>query len=486
MEKLISYLNEINNNRNMQNILYWEMDTKVPKDSYEHYADLSSLIGTKVFEMSTSVKYIELLNKFVVSEEFKTLVKHKQIYYLDLIKNYEKEKKIPKEFFKKFEKQKSISKQKWTEAKEKNDYSIFKPYLEKNIEMTKELYRYIDPDCSNIYNLMLDDYEKEITTDDIDGIFEKLKERIIPIIKNLKKNDLKDIKISLSEDKLMELSKYLLNYIGFNNDKGALGIFPHGYTATMNKDDVRIAFNKSSNLFDHISTIVHEGGHGIFEQYAGNEFKELDICDINTIALHESQSRFYENILGRNINFFYPIYDDIKKITGIDMPIEEFIKYFNDAKPSLVRTEADELTYCIHIIIRYEIEKEIFNGNIDLNKLPEIWNKKYKDYMGIDIENDKDGILQDVHWSECSFGYFPSYLLGSIFDGMLLETINNKVGNVDTLLKEGRIKEITKFLNENIHKYAGAYNILEVAKRVCNKDLEIDPLVNYFENKYKI
>ena len=166
------------------------------------------------------------------------------------------------------------------------------------------------------------------------------------------------------------------------------------------------------------------------------------------------------------------------------MSIDEFVSYFNIAKPSLVRTEADELTYCMHIIIRYEIERDIFNGDIDLDKLPEIWNNKYQEYFGISSKNYKEGILQDMHWSDGSFGYFPSYLLGSIFDGMLLELVNDKVGNIDDLLENGRIKDITKFLNKNIHKYGGSYNINEVANRLCGKDLDIKPLVKYFKDKY--
>ena len=157
---------------------------------------------------------------------------------------------------------------------------------------------------------------------------------------------------------------------------------------------------------------------------------------------------------------------------------------FNNAKVSLIRTKADELTYCMHIIIRYEIEKEIFNGNIDLENLDLIWNRKYKEYLGIDVPNDREGILQDMHWSDGSFGYFPTYLLGSIFDGMLLENINNKLGDVDELLKNGRIKEITKYLNDNIHLFGGSYNINEVANRLCNSDLDVKPIINYFKSKY--
>ncbi len=484
MKELIDYLNLINEKHVVLSLLNWELDTIAPEKSYDYYVDLISKKSKELLEMTTSDKYIELLNNYIDSDDFNKLEEYKKLYFLDLKDNYEKEKRIPKEFYKEFVKQTNTSKIKWEEAKSKKDYSIFKPYLEKNIEMTKELYKYKDPNSINLYDSMLDDYEKGITSKQIDNLFEGLKERIIPIIKKLKPIDLKSIEYNYSKEELINISEFLLDYIGFDNTRGALGVFPHGYTTTINKNDVRIAFNRTDNIFDHISTIVHEGGHGIFEQYGGKSFEELDICNINTIALHESQSRFYENILGRNINFYKPIYNKLKNICNLDIELDDFIKYFNNSKPSLIRTEADELTYCMHIIIRYEIEKEIFNNNIDLDNLSKIWNQKYKDYLGVEVQNDSEGILQDMHWSDASFGYFPDYLLGTIFDGMLLETINEKVGNVDKLLSDGNIKEITKYLNENIHKYISAYNINDVAKRVCGRDLDIEPIVRYFEKKY--
>lgn len=485
MKDLINYLNKMGDKTSLLCMLYWEMDTIVPKDSFDYYVDMASKMETEIFEMSISDEYFELLNSAIESDEFKKLDEHKKIYYLDLKESYEKQKRIPIDFYEKFAKQKSKAKQIWAEAKKANEYKMFKPYLEKNIEMTKELYSYIYPNSKNLYDDMLNEYEKNVKSKDIDKLFEELKKEIIPIVKNLKTKKLKDIKKEYSNSELIEISKYLLDYIGFDNNRGALGIYPHGYTTTISKDDVRIAFNNTKNIFEHASTIIHEGGHGIFEQRAGLEFSEFNFFGVETVALHESQSRFYENILGRNINFWIPIYDDIKKMTNLALSIEEFIDYFNDAKASLIRTEADELTYCLHIIIRYEIEREIFNGNIDLDKLPEIWNKKYEEYLGVKVTNDSEGIMQDMHWSDASFGYFPSYLLGSIFDGMLLEKINNELGDVNTILKEGRIKEITKFLNENIHKYGGSYNIFEVAKRVCGTDMNVGPLVRYFKEKYE-
>ena len=485
MKDFINYLNEINDIRSMLIMLMWEIDTKAPKDSIDYYSETFTKLESKIFEMSTSDKYKDLLEKALGSDEYRKLEEHKKIYYLNLKDDYEKEKRIPKDFYEEYSKQKVKSRQVWAEAKEKNDYKIFKPYLEKMINMSKELYSYVYPNSDNLYDDMLSEYERGIKSKDIDPLFEELKKEIIPIINNLKPEELKRIENNYSESEKYDISNLLLDYIGFDKDKSTLGIYPHGYTVKLSKNDVRIAFSNESDISDLAMTMIHEGGHGIFELYSETDYKELDMIDVNLTALHESQSRFYENILGRNINFWIPIYDEFKKKAKLDLSLEEFVKYLNNAKKSLIRTEADELTYCLHIIIRYELEREIFNGNIDLDKLPELWNQKYKDYFGIDVKNDSEGILQEMHWSDASFGYFPDYLLGSIFDGMLLERINEDLGDVDTILKEGRIKEITDYLNKNIHRYAGAYNIFDTCKRVCKKEMNIKPLVNYFKNKYE-
>jgi len=485
MKEFIDYLNQINDTKSMLIMLMWEIDTKAPKDSIEYYSEIFSKLENKVFEMSTSDQYIKLLDEAINSKEFSSLEEHKKLYYLNLKEEYEKNKKIPKDFYKEYTTQKLKSRQSWEEAKEKQDYKLFKPYLETMINMTKELYSYIYPDSDNLYDDMLSEYERGIKSKDIDTLFEELKNEIVPIINKLKPEELKDIKKEYSKSELFDISNYLLDYIGFDKDKRELGFYPHGYTSKLSKNDCRIAFKETNDIIDVATTIIHEGGHGIFELYCEKDFDELNMVEVPLLALHESQSRFYENILGRNINFWIPIYDEFSKKAKLDISLDEFMNYLNNAKTSLIRTEADELTYCLHIIIRYEIEREIFNGNIDLDKLPEIWNQKYKDYLGLDVKNDSEGILQDMHWSDASFGYFPDYLLGSIFDGMLLEKINEEIGNVDTILKEGRIKEITDYLNKNIHRYAGAYNIYETCKRVCNKEMSVKPLITYFKNKYE-
>ena len=485
MDNLLKYLEKIDHINYVINVLRWEMDTTAPKKSFDYLIDVSTKYELEVFDLVTSKQYIKLIDDVINSEDFDKLDEVERVYINKLKDEYVKFIRVPKDFYEEYAKLKSNSLNAWVEAKDKNDYLIFKPYLTKMIDMTKKYYRYMYPDSNKLYDNMLNDYEEGVTSDTIDKLFEELKPEVIELVKNLKVNNLEEVKNTHSNDRLLEIARYLLNYIGFDNSRGTLGIYSHGYTSKFNNNDVRITFNNKANIFDFISTIIHEGGHGIFEQNLGSNLSKYGSYDIDKYALHESQSRFFENVLGRNKNFYIPIYEKLKKMLKIDMDIDDFIKYFNDAKASLVRTEADELTYCLHIIIRYEIERDLFNDKLSTEDLVEVWNKKYYDYLGVEVTSDSEGILQDMHWSDGSFGYFPSYLLGSIFDGMLLEVINEKLGDVDTLLKEGRIKEITKFLNDNIHEYGGAYNICEVSRRVCGKELDVKPLINYFKKKYK-
>ena len=485
LEKFLKYLEEIERINYLITTLKWEMDTVAPEKSLDYLINTSTFLEMKSFKLMTNKKYIELIENLINSNEYKKLSEEEKIYINDIKENYYKFKKVPKKFYQEFCTLKKNSLNAWIKAKEKNDYELFKPYLKKIIDYTKKYYRYMYDNPTNLYDCMLNDYEKNINSEFIDKLFSNLKKELIPIIKEIKIEDKSKINIHLEDSKFISFAKLLLDYIGFDNSRGSLGIYTHGYTTKLNNNDIRITFSNRDNPIDSISTIIHEGGHGIFDQNIGSNLSKYGIYEVNKYALHESQSRFYENMLGRRKSFYEPIYDEIKKYLNIDMPIDEFVSYFNLVRPSLVRTEADELTYPMHIIIRYEIERDIFNDNLDLDNLKEIWNKKYQEYLGVSSIDDKNGIIQDMHWSDGSFGYFPSYLLESIFDGMLLELMNEEVGNIDQLLKNGKIKEITNYLNKNIHKYGGSYNINEVANRLFGKDLDITPLINYYKSKYK-
>lgn len=484
LNKLLKYLQTIADASYIATLMHWEMDITAPKKSIDYLIDVKTKVELKAFELSTSKEYKQLLDDVINSDEYNKLTIEEQRYLKELSEDYEKDERVPSDFFEEYSSLCSKSNAAWVEAKEKQDYQIFKPYLEKIIEMTKQYYSYRYPNTDNLYDCMLNEYEDGMTSDKIDKLFDELKREIIPIVKNLKVTKIGEPRNKYTKEELLDIASYLLNYIGFDNERGALGIYPHGYTCKLNNNDIRITFSNNKSIFDHACTVIHEGGHGIFEQSIGENLSKYPVYDIGKYALHESQSRFFENILGRNINFWIPIYDELKEKLKLEIPVEDFVSYLNKPEPSFIRTQADELTYCLHIILRYEIEKDLFSGKITTEELPTIWNKKMQEYLGIEVTNDADGILQDVHWSQGSFGYFPSYLIGSILDGMLIDAVEQNVGNIDELLKNGRIKEITKYLQDNIHKNGGAYTIDEITKKLCNKELSVQPLVNYFKNKY--
>lgn len=483
LEKLRKYQKEIFDLQHCINVIGWDLRISTPRDEKEEVVALISGLEDKLFKLQTNNDYEILLKSAIESDEFKELSLSEQRYINNLLKNYYKKVNVPNDFYIEYTEFLHKSTIVWEEAKKNNDYNIFKPYLEKVIELTKKYYSYINFD-GDLYDVMLNEYEAGLTSDDIDKLFSELKEKILPIIP--KEVGLTGfIKINASESDVMKCAEFLLDYIGFDMNKGKLGFYPHGFTEKIGNNDVRIAFKKTDNALDFVSTIIHEGGHGILEQNVNSNLTKYECMTCEGInALHESQSRFFENMLGRNINFWIPIYDKVKEMLGLDADINEFVKGLNSPVASLVRTEADELTYCMHIILRYEIERDLFSGKINVDDLPNVWNQKMKEYLGVEVINDKDGVMQDVHWAEGDFGYFPSYLIGSIFDGMFLEIIENDLGSIDEILKGGNIKVITKYLIENIYVNGAAFTGREVLEKLGRSNLSVVPLVNYFYKKY--
>jgi carboxypeptidase Taq len=483
-DKLLKYLKQINDLQYTINILDWDLRVNSPEDAKDALIDLISDYELKLFKLEKSKKYETLLKDCIASIEYKALDEAEQRCIKILLKNYEKNASIPDKVYQEYVKLSSKTNHVWESAKEKDDYETFKPYLKKLIEATKKLYSY-KSDKKNIYDAMLEDYQEGMTTKEIDPLFDEIKKALIPLIKKAshEKKVVKPQKCTSNEQ--MQAAKYLLNYIGFDMNKGALGIYPHGYTEKIADNDIRIAFNSADTPDSFVETIIHEGGHGIFEQNIKHHLSRYSNACVDRLTdLHESESRFFENILGRNKNFWIPIYDDIKNILKLDLSLNEFVDLLNEVRPSLIRTQADELTYSMHIIIRYELERDLFNGSLSVDDLPAAWNKLYKKYLGVDVLNNKDGLMQDVHWSEGAFGYFPSYLLGNIYDGMLLDVIEENVGSINELLKSGHIKDITDFLIDKIYVYGGAYNSKEVIKRLTGKEISAKPIIKYFENKY--
>lgn len=485
MKEFLAYLKNITDLQETINILNWELRICAPTQSKEHISHLISVLERKLFLLETNDQYKRLLFNLVSSEEFKTLTNHEQKYIHNLCRTYFENITIPEELVVEKGSLSRESIEAWVKAKRFNDFDMFKPYLAKMINITKEYYENLGED-EPIYDIMLDKYERGMTMDIIDPLFEELKNAIIPILNGQKKKA-KELTMNVSDEELLKCATFLLEYIGFDTSRGIVSIFEHAYTEKMNYDDIRIAIKRTNNPTSFVKTIIHESAYGIFEQRIDDKLSVYSnkLID-NLYALHESISRFFENFLCKNINFWIPIFDKVKEMLHLDCDIEEFMESLNEINNSPIRIDADELSYNLHIIIRYEIEREIFNNNLSVDDIPELWAKKYQEYLGLSHLNSENGVLQDIHWSEGHFGYFPSYTIGNIYDGILLDIIKIKLGDVDSILRNGKIKDITDYLSENIFRYGGAYTYSEVFSNLgINKPISAKPLIDYYELKYK-
>ncbi|SCX07797.1 carboxypeptidase Taq [Lachnospiraceae bacterium YSD2013] len=489
LDKFKAYLAETTNLGHASTLLYWDLETSMPKEGFKGHSDALAYLSTESFKRSTSTEMGEFLDKLSAPAEFDALDSDWKYIVKQMKKNYDENKRVPADFYHDFIVAQNEAGVAWQDAKAKKDFSIFAPHLEKMIDFTKKMMGYMRPHME-VYDALLDSYEEGMDSATYDRVFNELKEGLLPLLNKIlaaKPYDESKFKKEYDIPAQKAVEKFLLEYIGFSFDKGCTGETEHPFTLNFNSKDVRVSNHfRTDNAVDPMFSAIHEGGHAIFEQNVAERLDDTVAGSCNYLGLHESQSRFYENVLGRNINFWKPIYAKLQEIDPDfkDITIDEFYRYINSVKNSLIRTQADEVTYCLHVIVRYEIEQEIFRNNVPVSELPALWNKKMEEYLHITPPTDAEGILQDMHWSDGSFGYFPTYLLGTIYDGMFLEAVEKDLGSIDTVLAEGRIKDITKWLNEHIHQYGSSRKPKEVIQAVCGREVSAQPILKYFTEKY--
>ena len=489
LDKLKETLAKLNRLKLVNELLYWDMRTIMPDGGFEGHADATEHYETEAFRINTSDELYELLQGLSEKDEWDQLDDDWKFIVKTMREDQERSRRIPEELFSRIVAAQTESERAWEEAKEASDYSIFAPHLAKLIELTKEVKALTHPEME-IYDALLDDYEKGMDSATIDRIFTELKEGLVPLVHDIlaaeQPDDSKFIR-KYDIDAQRKVQKLLLTYIGFDWSKGTVGESEHPFTLDLSSKDVRVTNHfREDNAIDPMFSAIHEGGHAIFEQNVDPKLDGTPAGGCDYLGIHESQSRFFENILGRNINFWKPIYADIRKLQPefADITLEEFVREINHVRASMIRTAADEVTYCLHVILRYEVEKAIFREGVSVDELPALWNRKMEEYLGVVPANDAEGILQDMHWSDGSFGYFPTYLLGSIYDGMFLDAMEEELGSVDTLLADGKIGEIRAWLNRNIHRYGCTRLPKEVLLNVCGREATAEPLLRYFREKY--
>lgn len=490
-EKLQPFLDKSMALQTARNLFEWDNQTTAPFGAADNTSKVIGILSDEYMKSLVNDEVRQLLKKLQEPAEQDELSDNEKAIVKELTKTYEELESIPPVEYREFNELASISGRKWAKAKKDNRYSDFAPYLQKIIDFKKKFASYRVKDGKKPYEVLLSDYEECFMIKDLDCFFDKVKEEIIPLLKEVsKKADSIDksynyLKYDIEKQK--EFCKYLCGYVGFDFNRGIIGESEHPFTLQLHNHDVRISDRyMEDNLESAMFSIIHETGHAIYEMNIADEITQTPVGTGASMGMHESQSRFYENIIGRSNDFWEPIYEKLiltypENLQNISL--EHFIKGINKAAPNLIRTEADELSYCIHIIIRYEIEKMIFNDEVSVEELPQVWNQKYQEYMGITPTTDSEGILQDTHWSWGEFGYFPSYAIGTAVASQIFAFMKEKMP-INDYLKQGNLTPIREFLRDNIHKYGATKNTNEILKDVCGEEFMPDYYINYLKEKY--
>lgn len=491
-EQLQPYLDKSYALRAALTMLSFDNSTIAPKEAIDFTAKAIGLLSMESYNTLINPEVKGLLEELSTEAEQEKLNVNEKAIVKDLKKTFKDLELIPPAEYQEYQMILAKAAPVWEEAKNTNNYDLYAPVLADIIAYSKKFAGYKQKEGQKLYDVLLDDFEEGFTMEILDDFFGKLREALVPVIQEVKeKPDFISqdcLRKTYDINKQKELSKFVAEYIGFDFNRGVMAETEHPFTTNLHNHDVRITNHYQENkLEDAIFSVIHEGGHGLYEQGVSDEITLTPIGGGASMGMHESQSRFYENCIGRCYEFWVPLYDKVKEFFPeelAEVSVDDFYKAINYAAPSLIRTEADELTYSFHVMIRYEIEKMIFNGDIDVKDLPEIWNQKYEEYLGVRPSNDVDGILQDMHWSGGMFGYFPSYALGSAIAAQILHYMES-VMPVKEYLKEGNLVPIREFLRENIHQYGAAKKTQELLKDTTGEEFNPDYYISYLTEKYR-
>ena len=495
-EKLMEKTKEIAIFNSAQAVLNWDTETMMPPKAIGLRSQQLALLSGMQHKMETNPEVGALLEKIERHSNYEKLsaIQKRNIYLIR--KNYDEQTKLPEELVMEIAKQRTIAVDVWKKAKAAKNFSMFRPELEKNIELAKKAAEILMKvkKTKTPYDALIDIFEPKMTTEEITKVFDELREGLVTLIKKCetspKQPDVSFLKrripIDVQRKIAVALAETVLYDVTSKNSGGRIDETEHPFTNGY-YDDVRITTHYFEDMFaSSVFSVLHEAGHAIYEQDLNPDWMYQPVGTGCSSGFHESQSRFVENIIGRSREFWTYFLPKLKELAGkalSDVTLDKFVHAINQVKPSKIRVEADEVTYCLHIIIRFNIERDLFAGKITVKELPEIWNQSYKKYLGIKIENDSEGVMQDTHWASGYYGYFPSYALGNVYTGQLLAAMEKDTPDWRKQLEKGSFKPAKQWLTEKVHKQGNLYDPPMLIKKITGKELTVKPYLNYLNEK---
>jgi len=472
----------------IESLLEWDQRCYIPSKAHEFRSDQVSYLALMRHQKGTVRRIGELLGE-LVDAGLGNSIEPRDVNIREWKRDYEHKCKLPDELVSEMSKTVSYAQSVWGEARSKNDFASFQPWLEKIVDLKRR-----QADClgwtDEPYDALLDEYEPGAKTAEVAKVLGDLRERLVPLVKAIAgsstKPDTSILHRNFPPQAQEAFGKIVASAIGYDFTRGRVDETTHPFCITLGPKDIRIT---TRYIPDHVNGALfgtlHESGHALYEQNLPAEHAGTPMADAVSLGIHESQSRLWENIVGRGLPFWQKWYGDAqKKFDSLrDVPLETFVFAINAVEPSFIRVEADETTYNLHILLRFEIERGLMNGEIKTADLPGVWNEKFKKYFGLNVPNDAQGCLQDIHWSAGLIGYFPTYSIGNLNAAQFFEKAIVDIGDQDANFRSGNYTPLLDWLRTNIHSHGRRYKSADLTKHVTGIPLASDALMRYLEKK---
>ncbi len=479
-----------------EGIINWDMETYMPPNAVEQRSQQLALLSRIHHQLGTDPQIGKLLSSIQKSADAKALgqVEKRNLYLIE--KTYREQTALPEKLVGDLAMQEAVTVNTWKKAKVQKNFKLFKSDLQKLLDLSQQAADILMKvkGKKTPYEALLDNFEPKMPAETITKTFSQLLSGIKPLIEKIEtcqtKPSTKILNQSVPVENQRKITQLITQTLGYDTAsqaaRGRVDETEHPFT-TGYYDDVRITthyypHNFTSSMF----SVLHETGHALYEQHLKPEWMYQPVGSTCSFGIHESQSRFYENIIGRSKEFwtgFLPKIEQAEPSLG-KLQLDPFIQAVNKVERSKIRIEADEVTYSLHIIIRFELERDLFAGKIKVSELPEVWNQKYMDYLGVKVENDSEGVMQDTHWASGLYGYFPSYALGNIYSGQIAAAITKSLPDWQKQLALGNLEPVNNWLKTNIHSMGDLYDPEELIKHATGTTLDSKPYLEYLTKKY--
>ncbi|ELZ11627.1 carboxypeptidase Taq [Halovivax asiaticus JCM 14624] len=484
-EELESRVERLTNITAGAGVLRWDQEVMMPEGGTPARAKQLSTLSSLSHEELTDPEMGDLLDELEAAD----LDEAQSAVVREIRRKYDRATSVPTELVEEISETTANAHPVWTEAKEEDDFETFAPTLETLIEQKREYAEHIDPDADP-YAVLFAEYEPYLDLETAERVLERLRDELVPLIEAIGESDVElggAFDGTFDPETQEELSRDVLDTVGYDWDRGRLDTAPHPFS-TGTQFDARVTTRfDEEDLLGSITSTVHEFGHANYTLGLPDEGYGTPLGESRDLTVHESQSRLWENHVGRSEAFWecflptaaerFPALDDVSAREAY----EAANQVYDD---NLIRTEADELTYHMHIIVRFEIERDLISGDLDVEDVPEVWNDKYEEYLGVRPETDAEGCLQDIHWSHGSFGYFPTYSLGSVLAAQLYAAAEDEVGDIDAQVREGAFDELNGWLRENIHRHGATYTTPDLVEEATGEGYTADYFIDYATEKY--